>query len=256
MTRHAGCLALGAAVLCAACPARLAAQQTPAAGLPPARTVIARYVAAIGGREAIARLPARWERGRQEVVSAGVTLRYELFAAPNRQFTRSEMPGLGEVTSGVDGPVAWLVDPATGPILLEGLALQQARQGADPLAALHPARYVASAETVGDTTFGGARCWKVKITTTWNEEYDEFFSAETGLLQGTTRAQVSAQGSVAVTSQIVAWRTVAGVRLPRVTRTRAMGAEIVSTVDSTEVRTVPDSVFALPPGVRALRGGS
>jgi hypothetical protein len=141
-------------------------------------------------------------------------------------------------------------------MLLEGLALQQARQGADPLAALHPARYVAAAETVGDTAFGGARCWKVKITTTWNEEYVEFFSAETGLLQGAIRSQVSAQGSVAVMSQVVAWRTVAGVRLPRVTRTRAMGAEIVSTVDTTEVRAVPDSVFALPPGVRALRGGS
>jgi hypothetical protein len=193
--------------------------------------VIARYVAAIGGEEAIAHLPARWERGRQEIVSAGVTLRYELFAAPNRQFTRSEVPGLGEVTSGVEGAVAWLVGPATGPMLLDGLALQQARQGADPLAALHPARYVAAAETVGDTAFGGVRCWKVKVTTTWNEEYDEFFSAETGLLQGT-------------------------IRLPRVTRTRALGAEIVSTVDTTEVRAVPDSVFALPPGVRALRAGS
>jgi hypothetical protein len=245
-----------ATLLGAASPALLPAQGAPGAGLPPARTVIARYVEAIGGREAIERLPSRWEQGRMEVASAGLALRYELFAAPNRQFTRSQMPGLGEVRSGIDGQVAWLINPATGPMLLEGLALQQARQGADPLAALHPDRYVAAAETVGDTAFGGARCWKLKITTTWNEEYYEFFNAETGLLQGGIRSQASAQGSVAITSQIVEWRTVAGVRMPRVTRSQMMGAQIVSTVDTIELRAIPDSVFALPPEIRALRGGS
>lgn len=245
-----------AALLGAASPALLAAQEAPKAALPPAREVIARYVAAIGGREAIERLPSRWEQGRMEVPAAGLSLRYELFAAPNRQSTRSQMPGLGEVRSGIDGQVAWLVNPATGPMLLEGLALQQARQGADPQAPLHPDRYVAAAETVDETQFGGARCWKVKVTTTWNEEYYEFFDEATGLLQGGIRNQASAQGSVEITSQIVEWRTVAGVRLPRVTRSQMMGAQITSTVDTTEVRAIPDSVFALPPEIRALRGGS
>jgi len=236
--------------------APLAAQEAPQAGLRPAREVIARYVDALGGREAIERLPSRWERGRMEVPSAGLSLRYELFAAPNRQFTRSEMPGVGEVRSGVDGQVAWLVDPATGPMLLEGLALQQARQAADPLALLHPDRYVAAAATVNETEFGGARCWKVKVTTRWNEEYYEFFDEATGLLQGGVRSQTTAQGSVEITSQILEWRTVAGVRMPRVTRTQMMDTQIISTVDTTEVRAIPDSIFALPPEIRALHGGS
>ena len=44
--------------------------------------------------------------------------------------------------------------------------------------------------------------------------------------------------------------------MPRVTRSQMMGALIVSTVDTTEVRAIPDSVFALPAEIRALRGGS
>jgi hypothetical protein len=244
-----------AALVGAATSTLVAAQEAPKAGLPPARTVIARYVEAIGGREAIERTPSRWEQGRMEIASAGLSLRYELFAAPNRQFTRSEMPGLGEVRGGIDGEVAWLINPATGPMLLEGLALQQARQDADPLAPLHTDRYVAAAETVDDTEFGGARCWKVKVTTTWNEEYYEFFNEATGLLQGSIRSQATAQGSVEITTQVVDWRTVAGVRMPRVRHAQMMGAQVINTVDTTEVRAIPDSIFALPPEIRTLRGG-
>ncbi len=247
---------MAAVAASAAFPTLLAAQAAPKAGLPAAREVIARYVEAIGGRSAIERLPSHWERGRMEFASAGLAVRYELFSAPNRQSSRSTMPGLGEVRAGFDGAVAWIINPATGPMVLEGVALQQAREGADPEAPLHPERYVASIETVDDTVFGGARCWKVKVTTTWNEEYYEFFDAASGLLQGAIRSQVSAQGRVEITSQILEWRTVAGVRLPRVTRADMMGARILTTVDSTEVRAIPDSVFALPAQIRALRGGS
>lgn len=253
MTRMGRVMALAAGV---AFPTLLAAQGAPKAGLPPAREVIARYVEAIGGRPAVERLPSRWERGRMEFASAGLAVRYEVFTAPNRQASRSEMPGLGEVRGGFDGAVAWVINPASGPMVLDGVALQQARQGADPEAPLHPDRYVAALETVDDTVFGGARCWKVKVTTTWNEEYYEFFDAASGLLEGAIRSQASAQGRVEITTQILEWRTVAGVRLPRVTRADMMGARIVNTVDTTEVRAIPDSVFALPAQIRALRGGS
>lgn len=233
-------------------PAALRAQ---VAATPSAESLVERYVVALGGRSAIERAPGTWQRGRVEVAAQGIQITFEVYTAPLRLNMASQMPGMGTIRSGYDGQVAWAMNPATGPMILEGTAANQLRQSIDPASILHAPAYVAAMQTVEATDFGGARCWKVRITTAWNEEYFEFFNAETGLLQGTVRRQASAQGDIEVSSVIGEYHTVGGVRMPRVTRSSMMGMEIVTTVDSAQSRVIPDSVFALPPEIRALRAG-
>jgi len=250
-TRHR--LTLVAAL--AAAPCTLAAQAAPGGALPAPDSIVARYVEAIGGRAAVERQPARWDRGRVEIAAQGLTLTWEAFSGGGRLSTRSELPGFGVIRTGWDGEVAWSLNPAAGPSILEGNAALQMQQGADPLAVLHPARYVASMRTVEETDCGGARCWRVRVTTPWGESYDELYDTATGLLRGTVRRQSTPQGDIEVVSEITEYRTVAGVRLPRVSRARMMGMEMLTTVDTSEVRTIPDSALAAPPEIRALRGG-
>lgn len=232
----------------------LARAQAPAAvSLPTAQALVARSVEALGGRAAIERLPARWESSSIEISAQGIRIAMQMFVSGNKLVTLAEMPGLGTIRSGFDGEVGWMINPALGPQLLDGNQLQQARQSADPLAVLHPERYVASMQTVEETDFGGGRCYRVRVTTPWGESYDEFFNKETGLPQGSVRRQSSPQGDVDISAQITEYRTVAGVRLPRVIQAEMMGMQIINRVDSTEIRAIPDSVFALPPEIRALR---
>lgn len=232
----------------------LARAQAPAAGsLPTARALVDRSVEALGGRTAIEHLPARWEGNSIEIPAQGIRIAMQMFISGNKIVTLSEMPGLGTIRSGFDGEVGWAINPALGPQILDGSQLQQARQSADQLAVLHPERYVSSMQTVEETDFGGARCYRVRVTTPWAETYDEFFNKENGLPQGSIRRQASPQGDVEISAQITEYRTVAGVRLPRVVRAEMMGMQMISRVDSTEIRAIPDSVFALPPEVRALR---
>ena len=243
----------GAAVALALLPGLAPAQVPAATTLPTAQAVVARHVEASGGRAAVEALPARWERGRIEIPAQGINITFEMFLSGNRMLMNSEMPGLGTIRTGFDGETGWAINPAMGPMVLDGNQLQQARQSADPLSILHPERYVASMQTVEETDFAGARCYRVRVTTPWGESYDEFFNRDTGLLQGTVRRQASPQGEIELTSRIAEYHTVAGVRMPRVTRAQMMGMEVVNTVDSTDVRAIPDSVFALPPEIRALR---
>ena len=243
----------GALVALALLPGLTRAQAPVAGTLPTAQALVARSVDALGGRTAIEQLPARWESNRIEIPAQGLTIAVQMFISGNRIVTLSEMPGLGTIRSGFDGEVGWAINPAMGPQLLDGTQLQQARQSADPLAVLHPERYVASMQTVEETDFGGARCYRVRVTTPWGETYDEFFNKETGLPQGSVRRQASPQGDLEITAQIEEYRTLAGVRLPRVVRAEMMGMQIINRVDSTDLRAIPDSVFALPPEVRALR---
>ena len=252
MTRRAAPALAAALAAALALPARA---QEPAAAAPDPRAVLAHFVAAVGGAEALARTTPRRETGRMEIAAANLTVRYEAWYADGRTYTRSEMPGLGVVRTGFDGAVAWVINPATGPALLEGVALRQAAQAADPLAAVHPARFVAGLEALADTVFEGEACHALRVTTAWGERYSEFFDRETGLLAGSLRTQVTPQGSIPVTSHVVEWRTVGAARLPGVTRTRMLGREFVSTVDSTVLGPVPDSLFALPPEIHALLGG-
>jgi hypothetical protein len=232
----------------------LARAQVPAPGaLPTAQSIVARSVDALGGRSAIERLPARWERSRVEIPAQGLNISMDMFFSGNRVVSVAEMPGVGLIRSGFDGEVGWTVNPALGPQLLDGNQLQQARQSADPLSVLHPDRYVASMQTVEETDFGGARCYRVRVTTPWGETYDELFNKDTGLPQGSVRRQASPQGELEITAHITEYRTVAGVRMPREIRAEMMGMQIINRVDSTDVRGIPDSVFALPAEVRALR---
>jgi zinc protease len=235
----------------------LAAQAVPDSALPAPQAVIGRFVEAIGGRGAVERLPSRWERGRVEIPAQGLIITWELVAAGGRIATRSEMEGFGTIRTGFDGTVAWTMNPAAGPMILEGNAAEQARQSADPLAVLHPDRYVASMRTVEATDFDGVRCYRVRVTTPWGESYDELFDAATGLLRGQVRSQSSPQGEIEVTTRIGEYHTVAGVRLPRVIRASLMGMlETITTVDSTEVRPIADSLLAAPPEIRTLHRGS
>jgi len=234
-------------------PSFLAAQAAPGGTLPSPESIVARYIEAIGGRAAVEHFPSRWERGHVEIPAQGLTLSWESLSGGGRLATRSELPGFGTIRTGYDGVVAWSINPAAGPAILEGNAALQMRQSADHLSALHPDRYVASMQTIEETDCAGARCYRVRVTTPWGESYDELFDKETGLLRGGVRRQTGPQGDIEVTSEIVEYRTVAGVRLPRVTRARMLGMEMVTTVDSTDVRAIPDSALAAPPEIRALR---
>ena len=237
-------------------PAALAAQAPPPppGGLPSAAQLQDRFLGAIGGRDAIAGQPGRYERGRFEIQSQGIRGTFELWMAPpNRQALRIELPGLGTITGGYDGEVGWSINPATGPSLLTGLQLDQTRQGADLHAALHPERYIARSETVADTVFEGRRSFKVLIETVWNERYHEFYDAETGLVTGVIRRQASPMGELEAVTLLEDWRPLGPLLQPRRQRQRLLGIEQLLVTDSIAVGTPRDSVFALPPEIRALR---
>ncbi|HET7039372.1 MAG TPA: hypothetical protein VFH97_05755 [Gemmatimonadales bacterium] len=225
------------------------------ASLPEGREVIARFIAAIGGRDAILRHRARHFTGRFEATGQGIAGEFELYQAPpNRMVTTATLPGIGTVREGYDGTVAWTTNPATGPMVLEGRALDQRRHGAEFYLALYPPEMVASVETVAEETFEGTPAWKVKVTTTWGESYAEYFDQATALQLGSMRTLFTPMGEVEATSVVSDWRTVDGVRMPFRLVQRFAGIETVVTFSDLSLAPLPDSLFALPAEVRALVG--
>src|SRR4051812_10833163 len=80
-----------------AAPASPAAQAPPSAALPSARSIIDRYVEAIGGRKAVLAHSSTHASGTMSMPSSGVSGSVEVYAArPNKSFIKLTLGGIGE----------------------------------------------------------------------------------------------------------------------------------------------------------------
>jgi hypothetical protein len=221
--------------------------------LPDAREVIDRYVEALGGKEALTRHPGRHAVGRMEIPSQGIAADIDMYSAPpNKMRSNIELSGIGSIRVGFDGEIGWTVNPAMGPMVLDGRTLDQMREQADWQAALHPETFVASVETVEKTEFEGHTCYKVRVVTRWDEEYFEYFDVDSGLLVGNERTQASPMGDVPTVTVISDYREFDGLLVPMKSVQRMMGVEQIITMNEMEVLDVDESVFDLPPEIQAL----
>jgi hypothetical protein len=221
--------------------------------LPPARTVIDRSIEVMGGKAALDRHQSRRAVGRISMPAQGVEGDVELLAArPNLMRLRMTIAGVGEIQSGYDGKVGWSVNPLTGPMLMEGRALEQMKADADFELSLHPERQFASLETVEQTTFEGRPAYRIKAVRTTGEEDHEFFDVETGLMIGAMVTRESPMGPVKATHVMLEYRDFGGVRMATRVVQRVMGTEQVISLASVEFDTVAPGAFAPPPEIRAL----
>jgi hypothetical protein len=222
--------------------------------LPSAAAIHARYLEALGGRTAIAAQTNVRLLGRIEVPAQGISGTIEIATAtPPRIFSRIVIPGMGEILSGFDGTTAWSINPAMGPMVLSGRAREQMEQQADLHLPLHLDRWVDSMKVLGAVEFSGKPTYEVQVWLRTGENFREYYDRETGLLVGVSRTQASPMGDLPATSVLDDYRDVGGVRMAGTIRLTVMGIEQVIRVDSVSLAPIPDSVFALPAAIAALR---
>ena len=213
-----------------------------------------RYVEATGGKAAMQKITSRHVWGHFEVPAQGMSGPIEILSAsPMKMLTKAEVPGMGSTTSGLNGETGWMLNPAMGPMLVEGTALDQMKQQADMEAMLNPSKYVASRETTGEANHGGSPCWVVTVTTKWKENYTECYDKATGLLSATIRKQSTPMGDLEATTVYAAYKAFDGLKMSTVITASTMGIEQVIRIDSVSTRPIPDSVFELPSEIKALK---
>jgi hypothetical protein len=226
-----------------------------APGLPSADAILQKYRDAIGGEAAIRKHTSRRFKGTFEIPAQGMKGDLTVTAmAPNLMVVVVSLPGLGELRRGFDGKVAWSVDPAIGPRLLEGREADEFKHSADFYDDLHEPSKFKSITVVGKGPFEGQECYEVKLVRDSGFEYTEYFSAETGLIVGGKLKASSQMGEVPVTTVSGEYKAFDGVLVPTVTRQKMMGLEQVVTVTSVSFDPVDPAEFALPPAIQSLVG--
>jgi zinc protease len=229
------------------------AADEPARKLPPAKEIIAKYVKAIGGREAILKQTSTHATGKFEMPAQGLSGTLEVFAAqPNKLLVKIDIAGFGKVSQGFDGKVGWTMDPAQGPMVLKDKMLEQITAESDFYSPLHEEKNYTSMETLELTKFEGKDSYKLKLVRKNGRETSEFYDVKTGLLNGTLSTQDTALGALPVTSIVGEYREFGGVKMPAKVTQKIGPAVQVLTITASENNQVADAEFELPAPIKTL----
>jgi hypothetical protein len=223
--------------------------------LPSAADVVAKHVAAVGGRDAILKITSMKQTGAMEITAAGMTADLELvMVAPNKQSMKMNLAGLGEILTGTDGTIAWSVNPMQGARLLEGKELSQVKEQADFAAGMlfAPDRF-SSMTNEGVVDFAGEKAYKIKMVRkeSGNEMWS-YFSVASGLQIGSEATVVSEMGSITSSSTIGDYKQFGPLKMATRTEMSAGPQKMVLTVKSAEFNTAGADAVAVPAAVQPL----
>ncbi|TVP47473.1 MAG: hypothetical protein EA350_05020 [Gemmatimonadales bacterium] len=228
---------------------------TLAQDLPDANTLIADYVAAIGGAERYGG-QSSVVRGTFSMPAMGMEGSFVLVQRyPDQMRMDVSLPGVGEIQSGYTGEVGWSLNPMVGAQLMDGAELEQMREQSSVAASLRDPAVVPGRETVERAEFGGEACWRVRLTWASGRESHDCYSVDTGLLVASESVQASPMGDVPSVTLFRDYREFDGRRMPTRMIQSAMGQEQVMVIETVDYGEVSDDQVAPPQQIRALIDG-
>jgi zinc protease len=184
------------------------------AATPTVDQILARYVKAIGGREAWEKLHSRTSLGTIEIPSmnmSGTVMIHE--KAPNKVLLVVILAGQ-PFRQGYDGTVGWSDDPQDGLKEKSGAQLAETARDADFYRPLHMEKTYTKLSVVGKDTVGDREAWVVEAGLPEGGADKLYFDTQTGLIVRALSQQHTDQGVNAVAEDFKDYREVDGVRLP------------------------------------------
>lgn len=221
-----------------------------AAPLTTAEQVLERYKQALGGEQAIANVRSMTVRGELESTSTPGRATFVYYASPFKTlFKLMRMDGT-QITAGFDGKVSWTITPKSVEIDKD-TALGAIRRDADLQYPLHQLDYFKKLELAGIRDFEGHRCYWLHGTTNWGKDNNQFYDVETGLLAG-YRFESDDSSKTLTFAIFEDYRNFGGPLIATRNTTRAGNNSQTLTYKSVSYEPLADSIFELPPVVKAL----
>lgn len=221
--------------------------------LPDARSLIERHIEATGGRDAIMAQSEVVMTGEMAMPAVGISGSLMVASRmPIEQVVLVELPGMGEMRTGVSPDLAWSVDPFMGPRLIEGDEFKSLLDNTLPGAVMRDPEYVKSATTVGMAEFAGQSCFRVKIEWHSGRESHDCYAEDSGLLIAMQSVENSPMGSIEMVSVLEEFREFDGVMIPTVMRQTIMGMEQIMTLTDIRFETPDPALFELPAPIQTL----
>ncbi len=223
--------------------------------LPAAKSLLEKYLKAVGGKEAFKAVKNITMTGSMEIPQAGVNGDMEMFQSGDGKLLMIiELPGIGRQSIGFDGKVAWQDSELTGPQLIEGAMLEDLKFEAKVDGYAEAAEYFDSLETVAAEDFEGEAAYKVIAKKEGIPDKMLFFSKSSGLIVGAEGEQESPFGKMNVRTVISDYKKVGAVLMSHravVSLPNGMTQEL--TMKEVKVnQEIPADKFELPESIKKL----
>jgi len=177
--------------------------------------ILSKYVDAIGGKEAHARLKSRVSTGRIELSGSDSWGELNIYAkAPNKSLTVMNVQPMGQVKHGYDGCTAWSLGDTIGAHTLSGAALSRFSTDADFYRELKLGELYPGMRLIGTVKEKDREFYLVEAFPTVGSEEIMYFEVQSGLLTGRDLTQQTSRGPIRVEMRYSDWREVDGVKLP------------------------------------------
>ncbi len=236
-------------------PAAAAPEPPPPPELTEEQKIIARYVEASGGEDAIRAHTSMTIKGGFEMPAMGMSGEATAYSmAPDKTVVIISIPGFGENVQAYNGEIGWAEDPMQGARVLDGAELAQTKRDARFYAQLEYDELFPEQTAVGETEWNGQTVHQLDLVDADGNESSQYFAADTGLLIGMETTQTSEMGTMEVTITMSDYKDFGGLMLPTSTNINlaAMGIEFTQTVDSVTFDDVEPSVFEPSDAIKAL----
>ncbi len=225
---------------------------SPAKPLPTVQQVMDRYVAALGGRDAIFKHKSMTVRGKFEPSDKGPALDRIAYYKDGKMLYQITLPNGTRYQEGSNGTVAWQVDPSGHATISQGDEVRAKQRDADMY---YPARimdYFSSMEVVDAVDFAGHTCYHLKGTNKWGKVNEHFYDTASGLLVG-YRFNSSWRGGSGEEMEVFSdYKDFGGWLMPTQAAHKSSDPTQTETTTSVSFDDVDDSVFALPNAVKSL----
>jgi hypothetical protein len=209
--RNAGRQTKGEVMLGPAAPPVMVSHAT----IPSLETVLQKYVDAIGGKDALAKLTTRVTKGKVDLIGVSRGGQMEGFMkAPNKSLTVLHMGPLGVTKQGFDGRSGWYFSNRGGIRNLKGSELAALTADADFYRDLRIRELYATTTLLGKTKSGFRELYVVQAVPRGGAAEYFYFDVETGLLFRRDTTRQTSEGMVRAEMYYGDWREVDGIRLP------------------------------------------
>ncbi len=222
-------------------------------------TLLDKYVDATGGRVAYDAIKNRVIKAELSMPSRGVTGKMVAYSArPDKFYAVIETPQ-GKLERGWNGKTAWMIEPAYGPRILEGLERAAVIRDSTQDRFAQWRELFQQAQYEGEEEIGGKKCAKIVLTfRPLDPEVKEspvtvYLDPSTGLIMQYTTELIGPQRLVQVTAVLDDYQQASGVSLARKMTLKVADREQEIKVINVECNTqIPDSIFVLPKEIQEL----
>jgi hypothetical protein len=222
--------------------------------LPKGDAILDKFVEVTGGKDAYSKVHSEVRTGAVEFKAMGMKGKLTTYSAePAMHYSEIELGGIGKITEGTNGDVAWQMSAMQGPRLKEGdekaETLLQAKFNSD----LTWRDLYKSAETAGVETVDGKECYKVVLTPKAGTPITKWYDKQSGLLIKMSLTAKTPMGDIQSESSFSDYRKEGDMVVAHKMLTKVSTMELEMTIDKVQYNPeIPKDRFEVPTEIKAL----